>query len=161
MALSDDLGQPKAGEEPNGGPSAPSIGPRGAGNPTGSSTSHRDKPHLRRDPLRVYATRAVVWDILAVTAASAIGFILRWTIPYNLNISDSTYVFFALVVVVSWVLVLVLRGAYDTRILGVGSEEFKRIVGASAMVFGAIAIVSFALKLDLSRGFVLITFLII
>ena len=158
MALSDDLGSPKAGEPTNGDPSAPSNSPQGAANPTLSSTSHRDKPHLRRDPLRVYATRAVVWDILAVTAASAIGFILRWTIPYNLNISDSTYVFFALVVVVSWVLVLVLRGAYDTRILGVGSEEFKRIVGASAMVFGAIAIVSFALKLDLSRGFVLITF---
>ncbi|NKB92232.1 MAG: exopolysaccharide biosynthesis polyprenyl glycosylphosphotransferase [Candidatus Nanopelagicales bacterium] len=158
MALSDDLGSPKAGEPTNGGPSAPSNSPQGAAYPTLSSASHRDKPHLRRDPLRVYATRAVVWDMLAVMAASAIGFILRWTIPYNLDISDSTYVFFALVVVVSWVSVLVLRGAYDTRILGVGSEEFKRIVGASAMVFGAIAIVSFALKLDLSRGFVLITF---
>ena len=122
--------------------------------------NHRDRPHLRRDPLRVYATRAVIWDIVAVTAAAAIGFILRWTIPYNLDISDGTYVFFALVVVVSWISVLVLRGAYDTRILGIGSEEFKRIVGASAMVFAAIAIVSFALKLDLSRGFVLITFVV-
>ncbi len=100
----------------------------------------------------------MIWDIVAVTAASAIGFILRWTIPYNLDISDGTYVFFAAVVVLSWISVLVLRGAYDTRILGVGSEEFKRIVGASALVFAAIAIVSFALKLDLSRGFVLITF---
>ena len=120
--------------------------------------NHRDRPHLRRDPLRVYATRAVIWDLVAVTAAAAIGFILRWTIPYNLDISDGTYVFFAAVVVLSWISVLVLRGAYDTRILGVGSEEFKRIVGASALVFAAIAIVSFALKLDLSRGFVLITF---
>ena len=118
MALSDDLGSPKAGEPTNGGPSAPSNSPQGAAYPTLSSASHRDKPHLRRDPLRVYATRAVVWDALAVLAASAIGFILRWTIPYNLDISDSTYVFFALVVVVSWVSVLVLRGAYDTRILG-------------------------------------------
>jgi len=120
--------------------------------------NHRDKPQLHRDPLRVYATRAVIWDALAVTAASAVGFILRWTIPYNLDIGDATYVFFALVVVVSWIGVLVLRGAYDTRILGVGSEEFKRIVGASAFVFAAIAIVAYALKLDLSRGFVLITF---
>jgi exopolysaccharide biosynthesis polyprenyl glycosylphosphotransferase len=122
--------------------------------------SHQDRPHLRRDPLRVYATRAVIWDILAVTLASAIGFVLRWTIPYNLNISDGSYVFFALVVVVSWVLVLAFRGAYDTRILGVGSEEFKRIVGATAVVFAAIAIVSYALKLDLSRGFVLIAFMV-
>lgn len=161
MALSDDLGSPKAGEgeEADQHPSTTSAGSMSSSaSATWSSTSHRDKPQLRRDPLRVYATRAVVWDLLAVTAASAIGFILRWTVPYNLNISDSTYVFFALVVVVSWFVVLVLRGAYDTRILGVGSEEFKRIVGASAMVFGAIAVVSFALKLDLSRGFVLITF---
>ena len=62
------------------------------------------------------------------------------------------------VVIVAWMTVLVLRGAYDTRILGVGSEEFKRIVSATATVFGAVAIVVFALKLDLSRGFVLITF---
>lgn len=125
---------------------------------SGAPSSHQDRPHLHRDPLRVYATRAVIWDIVAVTVASAIGFVLRWTIPYNVDISDGTYVFFALVVIVSWVSVLALRGAYDTRILGVGSEEFKRIVGATAVVFAAIAIVSYALKLDLSRGFVLIAF---
>ena len=159
MAINDDLGSPEIDATPS--PSRPVEAPTG---PTPSrigwsaAHNHRDRPHLRRDPLRVYATRAVIWDIVAVTAAAAIGFILRWTIPYNLDISDSTYVFFALVVIVSWTSVLVLRGAYDTRILGVGSEEFKRIVGASALVFAAIAIVSFALKLDLSRGFVLITF---
>ena len=124
------------------------------------AASHQDRPHLHRDPLKVYATRAVIWDILAVFAATAVGFILRWTIPYNLNIGDGTYVLFALVVVVSWILVLAIRGAYDTRILGVGSEEFKRIVGATAVVFAAIAIVSYALKLDLSRGFVLIAFVV-
>ena len=159
MALSDDVGSSQARETTDDNVlSRPGVPAGPSSNASWSGASHRDKPHRRRDPLRVYATRAVVWDTAAVTAASAIGFILRWTIPYSLNISDSTYVFFALVVVVSWIAVLVLRGAYDTRILGVGSEEFKRIVGASAMVFGAIAIVSFALKLDLSRGFVLITF---
>jgi exopolysaccharide biosynthesis polyprenyl glycosylphosphotransferase len=52
------------------------------------------------------------------------------------------------------------RGAYDTRILGVGSEEFKRVITASGAVFAAVAIVAFAFKLDLSRGFVLITFVV-
>ena len=151
MALSDDVGQPTPEAAEASSPERAKIG-------WSSNRSAKDRPRLRRDPLRVYATRAVIWDVLAVTAASAIGFILRWTIPYNVDISDGTYVFFALVVVVSWLAVLVLRGAYDTRVLGVGSEEFKRIVGASAMVFGAIAVVAFALKLDLSRGFVLITF---
>lgn len=120
--------------------------------------SHRDRPHLRRDPLRVYATRAFVLDLTAVFVAGVAGFVLRWAIPYSVELNDPTYVSLVAIVVVSWLLVLVLRGAYDTRILGVGSEEFKRVVSATATVFGAVAIVVFALKLDLSRGFVLITF---
>jgi exopolysaccharide biosynthesis polyprenyl glycosylphosphotransferase len=119
---------------------------------------HRDRPHQRRQPLRVYATRAIIWDIVAVISAVIIGFVLRWTIPYSVDFGDGTYVLFALVVLLSWVAALFALGAYDTRILGVGSEEFKRVVTASAAVFGAVAIVAFAFKLDLSRGFVLITF---
>ncbi len=122
--------------------------------------SHRDRPHLQRDPLRVYATRAVIFDFLAILVAAITGFILRWAIPYSVELNDPTYVSFVIVVVAAWMLVMVLRGAYDTRILGVGSEEFKRVVGATAMVFAAIALVAFALKLELSRGFVLITFVV-
>jgi exopolysaccharide biosynthesis polyprenyl glycosylphosphotransferase len=120
--------------------------------------SHRDRPHLRRDPLRVYATRAILLDLLAVTVAGVVGFILRWAIPYSVELNNPTYLSFVVIIVASWMVVLVLRGAYDTRMLGVGSEEFKRVVSATATVFGAVAIVAFALKLDLSRGFVLITF---
>ncbi len=122
--------------------------------------SHRDRPHLQRDPLRVYATRAVIFDLLAIIVAGVTGFILRWAIPYSVELNDPTYVSFVVVVVAAWMLVLVLRGAYDTRVLGVGSEEFKRVVGATAMVFASIALVAFALKLELSRGFVLITFVV-
>ena len=158
-----DAASPASSSAPVDGGSAPSPRPGWSSTDDRPSLAsvgrnHRDRPHLHRDPLRVYATRAVIWDAVAIAAASAIGFILRWTIPYSVDIGDGTYVFFALVVVASWVGVLVLRGAYDTRVLGVGSEEFKRIVGASAFVFAAIAIVAYALKLDLSRGFVLITF---
>jgi exopolysaccharide biosynthesis polyprenyl glycosylphosphotransferase len=120
--------------------------------------SHRDRPHLRRDPLRVYATRAFLLDTLAVTVAGIVGFILRWAIPYSVEINNLSYVSLVVVVIVAWMIVMVMRGAYDTRILGVGSEEFKRVVAASATVFGAIAIFVFAFKLELSRGFVLITF---
>ncbi len=120
--------------------------------------NHRDRPHLRRDPLRVYATRAILLDVAAVFVAGVVGFVLRWAIPYSVELNNPTYVSLVVIVVVAWMSVLVLRGAYDTRVLGVGSEEFKRVVSATATVFGAVAIVAFALKLDLSRGFVLITF---
>ncbi|MDP2287394.1 MAG: sugar transferase [Actinomycetota bacterium] len=123
-----------------------------------SAHNRRDRPHLRRDPLRVYATRAVIWDFIAITVAGIVGFTLRWAIPFNVEINDPTYVSLVVIVVIAWMAVMVLRGAYDTRVLGVGSEEFKRVVSATATVFGAVAIVVFAFKLDLSRGFVLITF---
>ena len=125
-----------------------------------TTDKHRDRPHERRQPLKVYATRAVIWDVVAVITAAVIGFVLRWTIPYNLDLSDATYVIFALVVVFAWIIALFTLGAYDTRILGVGSEEFKRVVTASASVFALVAIVACAFKLDLSRGFVLITFVV-
>ena len=121
--------------------------------------SHRTRPHLRRDPLRVYASRAVILDAIAITLAGITGFVLRWTIPYSVDLNDPTYVSLVLVVIIAWVGTLVVRGAYDTRILGVGSEEFKRVVSATATVFGAVAIVVFVLKIDLSRGFVVIAFL--
>ena len=123
-----------------------------------SAHSRRDRPHLRRDPLRVYATRAVIWDFIAITVAGVVGFTLRWAIPFNVEINDPAYVSLVVIVVIAWMSVMALRGAYDTRVLGVGSEEFKRVVSATATVFGAVAIVVFAFKLDLSRGFVLITF---
>ena len=119
--------------------------------------SRRDRAHLRRDPLRVYVVRAVILDVLSVTIAGIAGFVLRWALPLNVEVTDAFYVGLAVVVVASWVVVLALRGAYDTRVLGVGSEEFKRIVSATATLFGAVAVVVFAFKLDLSRGFVLIT----
>ena len=122
--------------------------------------THRDRPHLRRDPLRVYATRAILWDTAAITVAAITGFVLRWAIPFNVEINDPTYLSLVIIVVAAWLSVLVLRGAYDTRMLGVGSEEFKRVVAATATVFGAVAVVVFALKLELSRGFVLITFVV-
>jgi len=121
--------------------------------------SHRVRPHLRRDPVRVYASRAVVLDLIAITIAGITGFVLRWTIPYSVDLNDPTYVSLVLVVIVAWIGTLVVRGAYDTRILGVGSEEFKRVVAATATVFAAVAIVVFVFKIDLSRGFVVIAFI--
>ncbi|MDP2012763.1 MAG: hypothetical protein Q8L05_00910, partial [Actinomycetota bacterium] len=51
-----------------------------------SAHNRRDRPHLRRDPLRVYATRAVIWDFIAITVAGIVGFTLRWAIPFNVEI---------------------------------------------------------------------------
>jgi exopolysaccharide biosynthesis polyprenyl glycosylphosphotransferase len=120
--------------------------------------THRDRPHLRRDPLKVYVTRAVILDVIAILIACFAGFVLRWSIPYSVELNDPAYLSITLIIALAWVLAMVLRGAYDTRILGVGSEEFKRVVSVAVTVLAGTAIAAFAFKIDLSRGFVLITF---
>jgi exopolysaccharide biosynthesis polyprenyl glycosylphosphotransferase len=48
--------------------------------------------------------------------------------------------------VVSWLLLILLRGGYESRYLGVGNDEFKRIVSAGATMLAVIAIASYVAK---------------
>ncbi|PQZ87723.1 polyprenyl glycosylphosphotransferase [Arthrobacter sp. MYb227] len=53
-----------------------------------------------------------------------------------------------------WWIVLEIWGARDLRILGAGSEEYKRVVVSTMYLFGGIAIISYALDLSTARGYV-------
>ena len=48
--------------------------------------------------------------------------------------------------IVWWVLLILLRGGYEARYLGVGNEEFKRVVNAGVTMLAAIAIASYVAK---------------
>ncbi|HEY0531549.1 MAG TPA: sugar transferase [Actinoplanes sp.] len=61
--------------------------------------------------------------------------------------------FFAYIVLpVGWLILLWANGTYDRRYLGLGSEEFKRIVRASVTVVAGVSLLAFATKTQLSRG---------
>jgi exopolysaccharide biosynthesis polyprenyl glycosylphosphotransferase len=47
-----------------------------------------------------------------------------------------------------------LAGGYDSRFIGVGSDEFRRILSAAVSLTASVAIVSYSLKLDVARGYV-------
>jgi exopolysaccharide biosynthesis polyprenyl glycosylphosphotransferase len=55
-----------------------------------------------------------------------------------------------------WVAWVAMLGGYDQRFIGLGSEEFRRIINAVISLMAAIAIVSYATALDFARGYVLI-----
>jgi len=55
-----------------------------------------------------------------------------------------------------WLLTLALAGAYDSRFIGVGTDEFRRVLNAGAFLIAAVAILSYASKVDLARGYVVI-----
>ncbi len=55
-----------------------------------------------------------------------------------------------------WWGAVALSGGYDSRIVGGGAEEFHRIMRAGVSLTAAVAIFSYAAKLDLARGYVVL-----
>ncbi|WP_346658923.1 hypothetical protein [Arthrobacter sp. StoSoilB13] len=49
-------------------------------------------------------------------------------------------------------------GTREAKVLGSGSEEYKRVIATSAWLFGFVAIFSYALKIDTARGYVGLAF---
>jgi exopolysaccharide biosynthesis polyprenyl glycosylphosphotransferase len=62
-------------------------------------------------------------------------------------------------IAVTWLLVLVWRGAYSERIFGEGASEFRAIGLASVMTAGFVAIACYLLTVPLSRSYFLMAFL--
>jgi exopolysaccharide biosynthesis polyprenyl glycosylphosphotransferase len=52
-----------------------------------------------------------------------------------------------------WCTAVVLAGGYDARFIGLGSDEFRRILGATVSLTATLALASYAAKLDLARGY--------
>lgn len=59
---------------------------------------------------------------------------------------------------VAWMLMLQLHSAYDGRLSGHGVQEYRQVFHASLWLFSSLAIVAFALKLDVARGYVMLAF---
>jgi exopolysaccharide biosynthesis polyprenyl glycosylphosphotransferase len=55
-----------------------------------------------------------------------------------------------------WVACVAMLGGYDPRFIGLGSEEFRRIINSAISLTAGIAIVSYAFRLGFARGYVLI-----
>jgi exopolysaccharide biosynthesis polyprenyl glycosylphosphotransferase len=58
------------------------------------------------------------------------------------------------VLIVAWLLMLRVHGAYDRRLLGHGPEEYRAVAVASFELFSVVAIVSYLLRLEVARGYV-------
>lgn len=109
---------------------------------------------------RPYTMVLIVFDLVSVVLAS-------WLVATHLEKAKSGFQFkswgflhggelfnfFAYVVLpLGWLILLWANGTYDRRYLGLGSEEFKRIVRASVTVVAGVSLLAFATKTQLSRG---------
>jgi len=104
------------------------------------------------DWLQRYARALVVADgavlFIAVLAALAIRFSTIGTL------GGLSYAAVAALLALLWWAVLGLSRCYETRFLGSGNEEFKRVGNASVRVAALVAFTAYSFKLPIARGFV-------
>jgi exopolysaccharide biosynthesis polyprenyl glycosylphosphotransferase len=52
-----------------------------------------------------------------------------------------------------WLATLALRGSYDQRVIGLGTEEIRRVVSATLYTFAIVAGISYLIRADISRAY--------
>lgn len=62
------------------------------------------------------------------------------------------------VLIASWMALLAAFRTRDPRIVGVGGDEYRRVVTASLVAVASVAALAYALQVDLARGYVAIAF---
>lgn len=73
------------------------------------------------------------------------------------NTADISYWVTSGILVVLWLWALSLGDSRSYRVVGVGNTEYIRVVSASLRLFGGIAIIAFLFRIDIARGYLLIS----
>lgn len=110
------------------------------------------KPDWR---VRTARTLGIV-DAFVIVWAVAGAFVVRFGFEPNFVISgqESNYLWLSVVLCVAWWFMLGAWNSRQSRILGAGPDEYKRVAAASLWLFGLLAIVSYVLRIETARGYV-------
>jgi exopolysaccharide biosynthesis polyprenyl glycosylphosphotransferase len=100
-----------------------------------------------------YIHRARLVDALCALAAALLAFRIRFD---DHDHGPAAYLALSLILPVLWLICIALAGGYDTRFIGVGSDEFRKVVNGGVFLTTTVAIVAYATKTDIARGYVVI-----
>ena len=112
---------------------------------------------------RRYARYLTITDAITLTwvvfgtQLAWLGFDADLATRSELRFGDFSYWIFSTLLVLLWMTVLALNDTRNERVMGVGPTEYKRIFDASFALFGGIAILAFLFRIDVARGFLLIS----
>lgn len=95
---------------------------------------------------------AIIAVAVVVTHLSKFGF----TDPAVGGTPDVSYVPLSILLALVWWGMLLANHTYRRRLLGSGVEEYQRVFQSTFMVFGAVAILSYLLKIQVARSYFLL-----
>ncbi|HEX7992615.1 MAG TPA: sugar transferase [Streptosporangiaceae bacterium] len=126
---------------------------------TAVNTARRDRIGARFADLSsaswtaAYLRQACAADALCGLAAGVLAYVVRFSSPTD---RPAAYLAVSLIMPVGWLLAVLLAGGYDSRFIGVGTDEFRKVFNAGVFLTATVAIASYATKADIARGYVVI-----
>ena len=99
-----------------------------------------------------YIRRTVVVDCACALAAGLLAFKIRFGDHNHIH----AYLALSLSLPLVWLLILAMAGGYDSRFIGVGTDEFRKVMNAGICLIAIVAILAYATKTDIARGYVVI-----
>ncbi|WP_281283871.1 sugar transferase [Modestobacter altitudinis] len=139
--------------------------PNGTTSIIGSTTRRRRLPvsrlrgegtDARRAWRTAYVRRIVVGDGLAALAAAAIAYVVRFGPQTGPLSTPHAPIWMVAILPVLWLAVMLSGRTYEERFLWVGAEEFRRVFFAAMLMLATVGTISWAFKLEIARGFVVI-----
>src|SRR5260221_10600738 len=102
---------------------------------------------------RSYLRSAALTDSVCGLLGGGLALYVRFAGQGSLPVS---YVAFAVALPPLWCASVALAGGYGSRIIGAGSDEFRRVLNAAVGLAAGVAIVSYVFKIDFARGYFVI-----
>ena len=100
-----------------------------------------------------YIRTAVLVDVFCMLIAASVAVNVRFSGPSN---RPAAYLAITFALPLLWGVTVRLCGAYDPKLIGVGSDEFRRVLNAGICLTAAVAIASYVTNLQLARIYVAI-----
>ncbi len=104
---------------------------------------------------RTYVRAVISLDAVAVGAAALLAFFLKFA-DSGVHPRQRDYAIITALLPLAWIASLAVSRAYETRFLGLGSEEFKRVSNAAIRLTAVVATASYATHASIARGYVLV-----
>ncbi|WP_288025571.1 sugar transferase [Arthrobacter sp.] len=100
-------------------------------------------------------------DALVVTAVLLLATFLRFGAgggSLTIGLHELGYVHLSAAVAVLWLLTLAAYRSRDARVVGIGLDEYRRVISATVTLLGTLAILALAFKIDVARGYMALVF---
>lgn len=106
---------------------------------------------------RVMRRRLAVSDFSVVLTTVFAAQVLRFGLDDGAPGYDPvSYIFLAAILAIAWLVALHVMQSRVPAVLGIGSEEYRRVTTATLSIFGLLAIIAMLLKIDVARGYIAI-----